>query len=146
MFNDFTLEMTIDLIVGRKGNDRGKVDDGIERPSVLEFAKAFSEAQVSCIISNRVDRFPYALSRLIPPILHQSILSTRIRIGTLWSLFELTGDRMTAPMKVIRGFVRPLVEDGLRRKGGGGGSLLDHLVGMTNGKDIVQTTRILSKS
>lgn len=49
MFSDFTMEMTIDLVTGGNGQDQIGEDKGI-RPSIQEFAVAFSEAQVSSLL------------------------------------------------------------------------------------------------
>lgn len=43
---------------------------------------------------------------------------------------------MKSPMKVVRGFVGPLVDEGMKNKGRGRGSLLDHLVNMTDGETL----------
>ncbi len=66
----------------------------------------------------------------------QAVLSRRIRIGTFWALFELSGDRMVAPMKTIRAFVGPLVDAAIRareERSGASRTLLDHLVSMISG-------------
>ncbi|KAI5450415.1 Protein kinase alk2 [Naganishia albida] len=44
----------------------------------------------------------------------QAVASMRIKIGTLWSLFEWRENKMKAPMQTIRGFIRPIVADAVR--------------------------------
>ncbi|KAJ9091639.1 hypothetical protein QFC19_009009 [Naganishia cerealis] len=76
----------------------------------------------------------------------QAVASMRIKAGTLWSLFEWRKNKMAEPMRIIRGFIRPIVIDAVRKqmtevngnatkpKASGGAvhaaaeTLLDHLV------------------
>lgn len=46
----------------------------------------------------------------------QKIVGKRVKIGTVWPLFELTHDPLERPMKVIRAFFRPIISEALNRK------------------------------
>ncbi len=72
----------------------------------------------------------------------QQILSSRLREGWLWPLFEIRRDKTDTPMKVVRGFVEPIIQAALDRKkasdsadkkSGDDETLLDHLVNKTSG-------------
>ncbi|KAF8528399.1 cytochrome P450 monooxygenase pc-1 [Hysterangium stoloniferum] len=76
------------------------------------FARAFADAQIS--------------------------VSRRARLGVLWPLFEIFGDRTAGDMRVVRGFIEPIVQDAMRKRKEGGvavekleeESLLQHLLNM----------------
>jgi len=42
--------------------------------------------------------------------------ATRVRIGTLWPIFEAFGDKTLPAVKIIRGMVDPIVADALAKK------------------------------
>ncbi|OCF41408.1 cytochrome P450 monooxygenase pc-2 [Kwoniella heveanensis CBS 569] len=46
----------------------------------------------------------------------QKIVGKRVKIGTLWPLFELTHDPLTKPMSIIRSFFRPIIDRAMERK------------------------------
>lgn len=83
----------------------------------------------------------------------QTISAHRGRKGPLWPLFEFWGDAVESHMRVLNGFIGPVIEDALRKRraqtGGAGGrqgkdvpyeddtagdTLLEQLVRMTDGK------------
>jgi len=76
----------------------------------------------------------------------QQIITTRARIGHLWPLFEFLGDRMEPHVKIIWGWLDPLVkqalDDKLRAEKAGVTSpitdktFLQHLADSTEGKKI----------
>lgn len=79
----------------------------------------------------------------------QEQLMLRFGLGKLWPLFELQEDRTEKSMKVINAFTDPILEAKLRTKREGtikssekseidkdGDTLLDHLVGFSDGMDI----------
>ncbi|KAK0451183.1 cytochrome P450 [Desarmillaria tabescens] len=85
----------------------------------------------------------------------QKVLSGRLRKGWIWPLFEIRKDMTEAPMKVVRGFVEPIIQAALERKKasdsmdkksepnvvGDDETLLDHLIGMISaGRDTTAAT------
>ncbi|KIR36927.1 cytochrome P450 monooxygenase pc-2 [Cryptococcus deuterogattii MMRL2647] len=46
----------------------------------------------------------------------QKVVGKRVKIGTVWPLFEITHDPLERPMKVIRAFFRPIISQALNRK------------------------------
>ncbi|KAK0200571.1 cytochrome P450, partial [Desarmillaria ectypa] len=75
----------------------------------------------------------------------QHILSIRERQRWTWPLFEMAKDKTEAPMKVVHGFVDPIIEAALQKQKTSGSArkkdlneigddetLLDHLVSMTS--------------
>lgn len=91
---------------------------GTEAPafdtSSNRFAKAFADAQTS--------------------------LARRARLGVLWPLFETFKDRTSDDMRVVRGLIEPIVRQ--RMENGSGDkqdSLLDHLLGVSQGASISQS-------
>ncbi|TYJ57636.1 hypothetical protein B9479_001718 [Cryptococcus floricola] len=46
----------------------------------------------------------------------QRVVGKRVKIGTLWPLFELAGDPLKKPMKTIRTFFGPIISQALERK------------------------------
>ncbi|WVW82196.1 hypothetical protein I302_104202 [Kwoniella bestiolae CBS 10118] len=47
----------------------------------------------------------------------QRVVGKRVKIGTVWPLFELTHDPLIEPMKTIRTFFKPIIERAFKRKG-----------------------------
>ncbi|SJL14432.1 uncharacterized protein ARMOST_17889 [Armillaria ostoyae] len=81
----------------------------------------------------------------------QRILSIRERQGWTWPLSEIVEDKTEAPMKVVHGFVEPIIEaalqkqkalDSARKKDideiGDDETLLDHLVRMTSDLAVIR--------
>ncbi|KAG7443776.1 cytochrome P450 monooxygenase pc-3 [Guyanagaster necrorhizus] len=82
----------------------------------------------------------------------QEILSSRLRKGWIWPLFEIRKDKTEAPMKVVRGFVEPIIQAALKRKEssdsvnekpepaavGDDETLLDHLVSITSDPAVIR--------
>ncbi|WVQ62299.1 uncharacterized protein L199_000438 [Kwoniella botswanensis] len=46
----------------------------------------------------------------------QRIVGKRVKIGTIWPLFELTHDPLIEPMKIIRTFFKPIIGRAIKRK------------------------------
>nr|KIR48835.1 cytochrome P450 monooxygenase pc-2 [Cryptococcus bacillisporus CA1280] len=46
----------------------------------------------------------------------QKVVGKRVKIGTVWPLFEIIHDPLERPMKVIRAFFRPIISQALNRK------------------------------
>ncbi|KAG8776843.1 hypothetical protein FS842_003413 [Serendipita sp. 407] len=64
----------------------------------------------------------------------------RIRIGSTWPLFELTGDQSIKPAKIIHDFVKPIVAKALRQAKSSslemeGTNFLEYLAHVTRGKE-----------
>jgi hypothetical protein len=86
--------------------------------------------------------FPHAFTSAL------STLASRLRSGALWPLLEITRDETRRDVRVIRGFVEGVVRGALERReereregsvgcareGEGGGTLLDHLVTVSDGE------------
>ncbi|KAK0184815.1 cytochrome P450 [Armillaria mellea] len=82
----------------------------------------------------------------------QRILSNRLRKGWIWPLFEIRRDKTDAPMKIVRGFVEPIIQAALERKKasdsadkkseprtvGDDETLLDHLVNMSSDPIVIK--------
>lgn len=84
----------------------------------------------------------------------QTIVARREQMGGLWPLFELRGDKMKGPMKIVDAFINPIIEEAIRKKDAKhstdvekeanpadvdeGETLLDHLVKFTSGKSILK--------
>ncbi|KAF7325137.1 Cytochrome P450 [Mycena kentingensis (nom. inval.)] len=82
----------------------------------------------------------------------QTVIGLRNRFGDAWPLGrdDFWGDRMTAPMKLVRAFLDPILRDGVRRAAsdmdkerieeddGDSASLLDHLVRYTQDEQILR--------
>ncbi|KAK0473656.1 cytochrome P450 monooxygenase pc-1 [Armillaria luteobubalina] len=82
----------------------------------------------------------------------QRILSSRLRKGWIWPLFEIKRDKTDAPMKIVRGFFEPIIQAALERKNasdsaeknpesravGDDETLLDHLVNMTSDPIVIK--------
>ncbi|KAF7421181.1 hypothetical protein PC9H_011701 [Pleurotus ostreatus] len=78
----------------------------------------------------------------------QTIVARREQMGGLWPLFELRGDKMKGPMKIVDAFINPIIEEAIRKKDAKhstdmekeanpadvdeGETLLDHLVKFTS--------------
>lgn len=77
----------------------------------------------------------------------QKVLGDRALSGPMWPLLELWGDRTETPMRIVREFVQPILDDAIRKKRGKGENcdvaakeeieddetLLDYLVKQTEG-------------
>ena len=79
----------------------------------------------------------------------QKVIADRATMGQLWPLGEFAGDKTIQPMKVVRAFLDPIIEQALREKQEKGNeghlsgnlkdtieddeTLLDHLVKVTDG-------------
>lgn len=65
-------------------------------------------------------------------------MTRRGRIGVLWPLFEIFKERTADDVKVIRGYIEPIVRDAMRKRAEGveskDDSLLQHLLTVTQGK------------
>ena len=79
-------------------------------------------------------------------------LATRLRVGKTWPLWEVFGDKVKNPMKIVNAFLDPILAEALRKKHDHQSSeklvdkergndeieddetLLDHLVKMTDGQ------------
>ncbi|KAK0219150.1 cytochrome P450 [Armillaria fumosa] len=82
----------------------------------------------------------------------QRILSSRLRKGWIWPLFEIKRDKTDAPMKIVRGFFEPIIQAALERKKasdsadrnsesrnvGDDETLLDHLINMTSDPIVIK--------
>ncbi|CAK5281882.1 unnamed protein product [Mycena citricolor] len=64
-------------------------------------------------------------------------IAFRQRVGWVWPLFEILGDKTVKPMKVVDRFIDPLIEAALAKKARGGhlsASLLDELIRSTTAR------------
>ncbi|KAG7443774.1 cytochrome P450 monooxygenase pc-3 [Guyanagaster necrorhizus] len=80
----------------------------------------------------------------------QRTLANRIRQGGIWPLFEITNDETETPMKIVHGFVEPIIDAALRKQKisvskkkdlseiGDDETLLDHLVSMTSDQVVIR--------
>ncbi|KAK0479858.1 cytochrome P450 [Armillaria luteobubalina] len=81
----------------------------------------------------------------------QRILSIRERQGWTWPLSEITKDKTEAPMKVVHGFVEPIIEAALQKQKAFGSArkkdineigddetLLDHLICVTSDLEVIR--------
>ena len=75
----------------------------------------------------------------------QRVLATRLRLGSVWHLGEFFQDRSADYMRVIDEFMQPILEDAITKRRASQedgkevtdedhGTLLDHLVRLTDGK------------
>lgn len=78
----------------------------------------------------------------------QFTISQRANIGWMWPITEITGDKTIAPMKVVDGFLWPIVDEAIEKNQARAdhgkvfskeevseeSTLLDHLVNLTSGK------------
>lgn len=69
----------------------------------------------------------------------QTQISTRMRIGTFWPVFELFRDKTAKANVIVHGWLKPLVEKAVREKAKGERkheemTFLSHLVDSTDGK------------
>ena len=78
------------------------------------------------------------------------MIAERQRFGWIWPLLEIFGDKTRKPMKIVDGFIQPIVKEALAKKRAGklnekkreeasahleeGETLLDHLVQVTEGQ------------
>lgn len=71
----------------------------------------------------------------------QNILALRTRLGDLWPVYELFGDKTKGAVKVIHSYIEPILRDALSRKNLNmeeskdtmPETLLDHLIQITDG-------------
>jgi len=76
----------------------------------------------------------------------QEVIADREVYGTLWPIFEILGDKVQGPMKIVSEFVEPIISEALSKKRARGTrkekndskleedeTLLDHLVDITDG-------------
>ncbi len=81
----------------------------------------------------------------------QHAVIQRERLGPIWPLFEIFGDKARKPMKIVNAFIEPIVADVLRKKEAAGKqekskdsqladdeTLLDHLVQVTSDPKIIK--------
>lgn len=76
------------------------------------------------------------------------IVSNRERSGWTWPLREIFEDKAVKPMKIVNAYLEPIVKDALEKKRNSpvkekvddeaeDGTLLDHLVSVTDGKEFL---------
>ncbi|WWC66441.1 uncharacterized protein I206_100343 [Kwoniella pini CBS 10737] len=77
----------------------------------------------------------------------QKIVGRRVKIGTVWPLFELTHDPLLKPMKTIRTFFMPIIDRAILRKANGDQKqeyskndvhLIDRLVHATEDRKLIE--------
>ncbi|KDQ21154.1 hypothetical protein BOTBODRAFT_149912 [Botryobasidium botryosum FD-172 SS1] len=95
----------------------------------------------NAVTANPVKDFAHAFADT------QMHVAYRSRIGPLWPIFELTGDKTAENMKVLHAFADPIVERALREKRAGAAestkekedTLLSHLVEQTDDADLIRS-------
>jgi len=129
----FTLDSACEFLLGAPihgledplplPNQDNLVDDSVSTPA-NRFARAFADAQIS--------------------------ISRRGRLGVLWPLFEIFRDRTAGDMRVVRGFIEPIVQDAMRKRKECHAivkeeSLLQHLLNVTQDMKLIvdETINIL---
>ncbi|KAF7978575.1 hypothetical protein HWV62_45513 [Athelia sp. TMB] len=82
----------------------------------------------------------------------QFIISQRANVGWMWPITEIMGDKTKAPMKVVDGFLWPIVDEAIaknqeraehgkvfsKEEVGEESTLLDHLVNLTSDREVIK--------